>query len=149
MVTDAEAARRNPELAVLSAPAHGGEDDAEPVLRAMFAAIDEIDLEHAKLYTDLAVMVLPAAAKACLEEIMTTAAQEHGSEFASAYLPKTFARGEAKGRAEALLVILDTRSIDIPDDLRDRIASCTDIEQLDAWIRRAATALQAEDLFGR
>lgn len=82
---------------------------------------------------------------------MTTAAQEHGSEFANAYLPKTFARGEAKGKVEAkveaLLVVLETRSINTPGEVRDRIASCTDIEQLDAWIRRAATALRIEDLF--
>jgi hypothetical protein len=147
LVTDVEQARRTPELAVISVLAHGDRDDPAPILRTLVAVLDEFDLDHAKLYTHLVVMLLPAAAQACLEEIMTTAAQDHTSELAGLIFPKAFARGKAEGRAEALLAILDTRGIDISDDVRARITTCGDVDLLDTWIRRAVTASTTDDLF--
>lgn len=42
--------------------------------------------------------------------------------------------------------MLAARGIDVPAAARDRITGCTDLDQLDAWIRRAATADSIEDL---
>ena len=156
VVIDPEVARQNPELAVLSVLTRWGMKNPAPVLRALVTgALDEFDHEHAQLYTDLIATVLPAAAKACLEDIMSTAAREHTSEFAIGYLPKTFARGraagiaegKAEGKADAVVAILESRSIPITDDVRERITACADIEQLDVWIRRAVTAAEVHELF--
>jgi hypothetical protein len=35
----------------------------------------------------------------------------------------------------------------VPDDARTRITECSDLNQLDTWIRRAATAESIDDLF--
>jgi hypothetical protein len=35
----------------------------------------------------------------------------------------------------------------VPDDARARITGCTDLDQLDAWVRRAATVDSIDDLF--
>ena len=43
-------------------------------------------------------------------------------------------------------MVLDARGINVPDELRERITACTDLEQLGKWIRRAATAHTAQDL---
>jgi hypothetical protein len=51
------------------------------------------------------------------------------------------------GRAEGILTILGARGITVPDEVRERIISCTDIGQLDAWIVRAATSERIDDLF--
>jgi 3-methyladenine DNA glycosylase AlkC len=82
--------------------------------------------------------VRPAAARDCLEEFMTTTAHRYQSEFASRY----YSQGEAK----ALLAILDARGIQVPDEVRETITGCTDLDQLEAWIRRAATADKIQDL---
>jgi hypothetical protein len=148
VVTDLGTARRIPELAVLSALAHGARPNPMPVFEALVTALDVIDRDHANLYTDLVLMVLPAAARDCLEDLMTSIVHryEYQSEFARRYFSQGEAQGEARGEAKALLAILDARGIAIPDDIRARIADCTDLDQLDVWIRRAATADKIQDL---
>jgi hypothetical protein len=59
------------------------------------------------------------------------------------------AKGKAEGKAEDVLAILDARNIPVPDDVRVKIAACTDVDQLDTWIRRAATAATIEDVVGQ
>jgi hypothetical protein len=46
-----------------------------------------------------------------------------------------------------VLAVLDARGVVVPDDARSRITGCTDLAELDAWIRRSATANTIEDLF--
>nr|MDT0665135.1 hypothetical protein [Micromonospora sp. DSM 115978] len=58
------------------------------------------------------------------------------------------ARGKAEGEARAVLAVLEARGVDVPDGVRQDIASCTDLNQLDVWIRRAGTATTIEDLLG-
>lgn len=138
VVTDVRVAREHPEMAVLSALVHGGRPDPSALFEALLAALDTIDHDHANLYTDLVFTVLPAAARVWLEEFMTTATHQYQSDFARRY----FSEGEAK----ALLAILDARNIPVPDDIRADLTACTDVAQLEAWIRRAATADKIEDV---
>jgi uncharacterized protein (DUF2126 family) len=70
--------------------------------------------------------------------MMTITGHRYRSEFARRY----FSQGEVK----ALLGVLEARGIEVPDDVRARIANCTDSDQLAAWIRRAANADKIEDL---
>ncbi|KMS72637.1 hypothetical protein ACH49_23585 [Streptomyces leeuwenhoekii] len=61
---------------------------------------------------------------------------------------KGAARGQALGEARAVLRVLETRSIPVPDALRERITSCTDLDRLDDRLGRAVTVGRAEELFG-
>jgi len=45
------------------------------------------------------------------------------------------------------LAFLDARGIAVTDEVRTRIADCTDHDQLTTWIRRAATVSHALQLF--
>jgi hypothetical protein len=58
------------------------------------------------------------------------------------------ARGEASGRAQALLGVLLARGLDVPEPVRARVASTTDIATLDRWLALAATSPSA-DAFAR
>jgi hypothetical protein len=152
VVTDVAQARQQPELALLSTLAHGEGAEPEPLFQALLAALEEVDQEQADLYTDLVFTFLSAAARARLEELMTTTPHRYQSEFARRYFSQGEAageaRGEAHGRIESLLAVLDVRGIEIPADTRATISACTDIDRLDGWIRRAVTAHKIEDVLG-
>src|SRR5262249_56374514 len=57
------------------------------------------------------------------------------------------AKGKAEGEARAVLAVLDARGIEVPDPVREDITNCTNLDQLDTWIRRAATANKVQELF--
>lgn len=89
---------------------------------------------------------------------MTTTTHRYQSDFARRYFSAGEAQGEAQGEArgkaegkaqgeaDAVLVILDARGIDVPEPIRAEIAGCTDLDRLGGWIRQAATAHKIEDL---
>lgn len=55
--------------------------------------------------------------------------------------------GRAQSRAEDILLVLEQRGLDVPDQVRERITSCGDPETLRRWLRRAVTAPTVEDVF--
>lgn len=57
------------------------------------------------------------------------------------------ARGKAEGKAEAILMVFEQRGIHISDSSREQIQSCTDLDTLNNWFRRAFTIDKATDLF--
>ena len=65
-----------------------------------------------------------------------------GSEYRSALLREV----EARGEAQAVLTVLDARGVPVPEAVRGQILACTDLAQLDTWLRRATTATTAEDV---
>jgi flagellar biosynthesis/type III secretory pathway protein FliH len=60
-------------------------------------------------------------------------------------------QGKQLGRADSatrvLLTILTARGIAIADQLRARIAECTDPDLLERWATRAATSSTIDDVF--
>ncbi|WP_214323542.1 hypothetical protein [Nonomuraea sediminis] len=61
------------------------------------------------------------------------------------------AEGRAEGRAEEaarmLLLVLEARGLTVPEELRSRITSCTDLAQLESWTSKAANAATIQELF--
>ncbi|MGW0574441.1 hypothetical protein ACWD25_00360 [Streptomyces sp. NPDC002920] len=70
----------------------------------------------------------------------------HGTLFEETYLEGE-AEGKLKDRAALVLRLLDKRGIDIPEEIRERVTSCDDLDTLTLWFDRALTATVAEDLF--
>ncbi|MGK5556949.1 hypothetical protein ACSNOI_35605 [Actinomadura kijaniata] len=60
---------------------------------------------------------------------------------------KIFGLGKAEGEAESVLTVLEERGIEVPRDVRERITSCTGLDQLETWLRRAVTVRSAAELF--
>jgi hypothetical protein len=145
-VRDATAAALAPELAVLSAMVHGEEPDALEIGTAALAAASGLDDERARLYADLVMRSVHPGARAILEALMTSGKYEYQSDFARRYVAQGKAEGEAEGRAHSVLEVLKVRRIDVPDAVRDRILSCTDVAILDTWLARAVTARSASEV---
>jgi len=147
VVTNPELARRQPQLAVLSAVAHGEQSGQQGVFDALLAALEVVDHDHATRYADYVLTALPVAFRSYLEAFMNTTTHPYQSDFARRYYDAGEAKGEARGEARAVLAVLDARGIEVPDPVREDITSCTDLDQLDTWIRRAVTANKVQDLF--
>ena len=56
------------------------------------------------------------------------------------------AEGEAKGRAEDILRLLELRDIAITGEAREKIANCRDPQLLDQWFSRAVTATTTDEV---
>jgi len=55
------------------------------------------------------------------------------------------ADGVAQGVAQSLFSVLLVRGVDVPSNVRERIASCTDIDVLQRWFTLALTATNVND----
>ncbi|MFJ8155685.1 hypothetical protein [Streptomyces sp. NPDC094468] len=62
-------------------------------------------------------------------------------------IEETLIEGEAKGRAEDILRILDLRGVAVAEADRERALACEDLDTLGVWFDRAVTATGAEELF--
>ena len=82
-----------------------------------------------------------------MEEIMKSTDWPVFTPFAREHYGRGLEVGEAKGEARSLLLVLAARGFTVPDDTRNRITACTDLDQLERWLTRAATAQTLEDLF--
>lgn len=147
-ITDDAQALADPELAVLSAMAHGRDADIDKstriALSAQFASFG-LDEERSKLYFDLILSSLSEAARRALRT-MDPAKYEYQSEFAKRYV----AQGEAKGRAALAAVIakqLALRFGPLPDDLKERLDTAS-MEALDAIGERVLTAKDFREAIG-
>ena len=59
------------------------------------------------------------------------------------------AEGKAEGKAQAVLAVLEARGLAPTEQQRQRILACTDLEQLNSWVRKAVTLVDVEELFAR
>jgi hypothetical protein len=144
-VTDAVQAQGDPELAVLSAIAHGHDADihkAAQIARAARLASDCLDEDRSVLYLDLIMASLSAAARGELE-IMKPAGYEFQSDFARHH----FARGQAQGRAALVLKQLTRRFGPLTQQVEARIAEAS-IAQLDEIGERLLTAQTLDEALG-
>jgi hypothetical protein len=152
-VTDLTVARCQPELAVLSALAHGAEAGQSGVFEALLAALNVVDLDHANLYADVVLTALPAAAREYLEAFMIALTHGYQSDFARRFFADGEAKGEAKGvakgKAAAVLAVLQARGVEVGGADRAQIIGCEDHEQLDSWVLQAATATTIHDVLDR
>ncbi len=144
IVTDVQLATREPHLAVLSILAHGRDDDvptAVAIATAATAGAAGLPDPTRVLYFALIESSLGEAAR------KTFAMLPQGQQFFSESHRRGFAEGEAKGKAEAVLLVLEGRGLSIASEQRERVLGCTDAATLDGWLKRAATVESAEQLF--
>jgi hypothetical protein len=147
VLTDPDAVGQHPELAVLSAITHVGHPEHDQIVQALVDGLSKIEHARAAGYAGIVLEVMPTAGRAYLERLMATPTYEYQSDLLRRWIAEGEAKGEAKGRAEALLAILSTRGIRVPDNIHTRITACADLDQLDTWIRQAITATTSHDLF--
>jgi flagellar biosynthesis/type III secretory pathway protein FliH len=166
-VRDAALAVVSPELAVLSAMAHGKGEHGLEIALAALAGTRQLDAPSALLYDDLIRGSLNEATARALEELMAAGNYEYQSEFARRHraegrsegieagltkgreegIEAGIEAGLAKGRAEALLETLAARGLSVSEAERAQIVDCTDVATLKRWQLKALTADAIEAIF--
>jgi hypothetical protein len=147
VVTDVDEAQRSPELAVLSAMAHGDHPESDKVLSAMLGGLKDVEQQRAVLYYDIVLHALPAAARSYLEGLIVTATYEFQSDFMRRHQAESRAEGQVHGEAVAVVRFLKARGIEMTDDEQARILAATNADQVNLWVERAATITSLEELF--
>jgi hypothetical protein len=148
-ITDEAVARADPELAVLSAMAHGKDVDPAKSVRIAFAAqLASLDLDddRSTLYCDLILHSLSEAARRAFQN-MRAFKYEYQSDFARHYFGQGLEKGVAKGRAELILRQLTIRFGALDNDVKARIAAAT-ADELDAISERLLTAQSLQEALG-
>jgi hypothetical protein len=168
VITDPKRAAKVPELAVLSAMAHG-KGDVETAVRIAIAAAKGVSRmrnhEDFVLYNDLILSALSAAARKAFEMIPA------GYQFKTPLIRKSIEKGVVKGRVEgrargrteglnegrtegraegqalSILEVFKARRLAVSADQRKKILACRDRQQLATWLRRAVTVASAKELF--
>ncbi len=143
VVTDPERAKQDPELAVLSVMAHGRGDVETAVQIALSAAAGSVPLDEDTrvLYFDLIEAALSEAARKAFEML------PQNYEFQGPTYKKAKLEGQIAMAAANVLEFLEARGLSISDEVRQRVQSTTDLDQLRHWIRRAAVITTADELF--
>jgi hypothetical protein len=153
IVDDDARARADPELAVLSAMAHGRDRNQDLALRVAVAAMGAsagLDPERSRLYFDLVAASLGEAARKALQAMDPTK-YEFQSEFARRYIALGKTEGKAEGRAEGkadLLTRLLTRRFGrLSASVRERLAAASPAE-VDRCAERLLDATSIDEVFG-
>jgi hypothetical protein len=133
VVTSPDEAARRPELAVLSAMAHGEGEQGAAIAAAVLPAIRELDDEKAKFYGDLVLSCLNEAARKALETMMK------GYEYQSDFAKKYVAQGRQEGELNLLLRQLRARFGELPAAAVTRIEAA-DIAEIERWGERVLSA---------
>ena len=133
VVTDPAEAARRPELAVLSAMAHGEGELGAAIAAAVLPAIQRLDDERARFYGDLVLNSLNEAARRALEAMMK------GYEYQSDFAKKYVAQGHKEGERALLLRLLCTRFGELPAAAVARIEGA-EVAVLERWGERMLSA---------
>jgi hypothetical protein len=147
VIVDEQAAREDPELAVLSAMAHGRKEVGEAIARAVLNAAQGLDDERCSFYVDLTMASLNAAARQTLEELMKSGKYEYQTEFVRKWILQGRQEGRLVGERMALSKVLNARGFQLDDVARQRILECTELAQLERWLDKAVTVSSVQELF--
>jgi len=139
-VTDLEVARSAPELAVLSAQAHGRDAGASDVVAAALEAARELPEERGMLYCDLIWLSIGEAVRRKLEELMERGTYTYQSDFARKYI----AEGRVEGKQEDILAALEERFGGVPGRVETAVREVHEPDQLSELLRQAIRVASIE-----
>lgn len=148
VIADAREAARDVPLAVLSAMTHGRGSKAAAILESLATALKTIDADSAAAFAQFVDSCLDdPQVKHMWRDLMTAMQYFWRHPLAEQVREEGREQGRAQAKAEMILRILEWRGIPVPEEVRERVESCTDLEQLELWAQRAVHAADAAELF--
>ncbi|MER6330256.1 hypothetical protein ABT298_13195 [Streptomyces sp. NPDC001034] len=148
VITDADRAGRDPSLAVLSAMTHGRGPQTPAILESLVAALKTIDHDTAAVYAQFVDSCLTnPQAKQMWRDLMKTVQYFWRHPLAEQVREEGREEGRIETSRRMVFHLLEWRRIPVPDTARERIETCTDLDQLETWAERAVHATDAHELF--
>ncbi|MQY11517.1 hypothetical protein SRB5_16360 [Streptomyces sp. RB5] len=145
VVTDAAEATADIPLATLSAIVHARSVKVDAILQALASALHKQPDEDALPYIEFIESGLgsvPAAVE-IWRKLMAMDISMYQGETAQ----RLRAEGRVEDRIAVILEALDERGIELTDEDRRRVTTCTDYDTLLVWSRRTYTASSAAEVF--
>ena len=145
VITDPRTAAEKPAMAVFSALAHANSPHIDAILDALGRALAGMDWNAASYFfqfLDSALGDTPAGDK--WRDIVTFVNYFPGR---GTVMEKAYLEGEARGEAKAILRFLEARGVAVPQEARDRIADCADLDLLNRWLDRTPHVESVDELF--
>ncbi|MEU9051647.1 hypothetical protein AB0D37_14700 [Streptomyces sp. NPDC048384] len=153
-ITDESMVARHPAMATFAAIVHSESRNSPAILNLMAQGMRSLDRATAMYWCELLEVGLentPARETwRELEKMVATYFPGRGTLFEETYLEgkaEGKVEGRAEGKAEGVLRVLEGRGIAVSHEVRERIATCTDLPLVDAWLDRVGTVERVEDLF--
>ncbi|MEV0617811.1 hypothetical protein AB0I81_31125 [Nonomuraea sp. NPDC050404] len=152
-ITDPQEAAADVVLTMLSALTHARSPQVAAILKALDHALRTIDVSTAEVLAEQTEIGLGnTKAGRIWKELIAMSHYRFRSESARALMAECEAKGkvegEAKGRAEDILKILQERGIPLNESFQVKVLGTTDMGLLEAWLIRALHVTTAEELFG-
>ncbi|MDN3294790.1 hypothetical protein QWM81_12155 [Streptomyces ficellus] len=144
VITNTAEARKDLALSTLAAITHADNPAVAAILKAVSGALRETPEELAH---PLAELIAQGLARRPAAQLWRHLMAVDLSFYKSPLSEEIRDEGRARGRAEDILIVLEQRGIDVPDEARERITGCGDPELLRHWLARAVTAPSAEEIF--
>lgn len=143
VITESAEAVANPTLAFISALTHGNDSDGPAVLAAALEALATVDKSTAEVYLHLLHKALSAARRQLMGEMIMLSRDLVADLPLPDFLRPLFALESTK----MVFNVLEARKIAITPEQRKLVEACRDLDLVEAWIVRAATANSADDVF--
>lgn len=157
VITDAAEAGKDLPLAVLSAITHAADPEIAAILKALSTALRGVPQDQSSTFIELTAQGLSKSGSALtlwrnymatdlsfytspISEEIREEGREEGRE-------QGRQEGKAQGCSKAILRLLERRGIEVSDEDRERIQSCTDLDILGHWFDRAITATSTDEVF--
>ncbi|MFH8223867.1 hypothetical protein ACH4C2_31900 [Streptomyces sp. NPDC018057] len=148
VIADERQAERDVPLAVLSAMTHGRGPQAPAILKSLASALGTIDPDNAAVFVQFVDSCLAdPQAQQMWRELMTAIQYFWRHPLAEQVREEGVEQGRLQDRREMTLRIIEWRGIPVTDAIRERVNTCSDLDQLEAWAQRAVRAADAEELF--
>jgi hypothetical protein len=137
--------------------AYHGRDPA--VANAFLAGMATLDAERAMQYYEYGYAMSPREICEILEELMTTTHWPVNSRFAKEHYGKGLEQGIEQGLEQgteegfkqgergAVLEVLRVRGLALTEDEARHINACTDLDQIQTWLRKSVTVSEVSELF--
>jgi hypothetical protein len=147
-ITDPVEAKEDVGFAVLAAITHSRSRQINGILEALAEALDTIEPSTASVMAELIEAGLGNTDGLSIwRALMTTTTYPYVSQLRSLGRQEGREEGREEGRAEAVVQVLDSRHIEVPDADRERILACRHSDRLTAWLGKAAVITDISELF--
>jgi hypothetical protein len=145
LITDPDDARADFPMAALSAITHAKEPDVGGILKTLSTALREAP--EAVVVTIIEFIAQGLGGNRRAAELWRNLVAVDLSPYKSYIFEEFRDEGRAEGRAEDIVLVLEARGLDVPDEVRERVTGCDDPGVLRRWLTRAVTVASAEEIF--